>query len=95
MAITIIGEVTQASSGQDITILADITDAEGAKIARECFIELWQGNNAIYKANGAYNGEIWAFTIPADVTIDLHGRFFYAISNNEHNLCEIKPIYII
>lgn len=97
MALTImhLRDIKQAASGQDVTIDVYMSDENGEHIISESVVELWDGNNMLYKGNGKHNGTWWTFTIPADVTIALHGRYYYAICNAEFAIHDITPIIII
>ena len=88
-------DVKQAASGQDVNINVYMTDENGAHITSDSFIELWNGVLMLYKGKGEYNGTYWTFTIPADVTMVLHGRYYYAICNEEHDINDITTLYII
>ena len=95
MAIEYLHDAIRASSGQDVRIAAKITDNEGAEITSACKLTLWNGNEIICETEGeCVNGE-WAFIIPESVTIELHGRYFYTISNNGEHLAFRQPIYLI
>lgn len=95
MAIEYLHDAIRASSGQDVKITAIITDNEGAEITSNCKLALWNGNEVIFETEGEYNDGEWTFVIPADLTINLHGRYFYAVSNNELDLSFRQPIYLI
>ena len=88
------GDYSRASSGQDIRINAVITDG-GEAVTTNCSITLWSGTDVVYKGDGEYNGERWAFVIPASVTIELHGRYYFAIDNGGTYIDVTQPITII
>lgn len=88
-------DAIRAASGQDIPVVAKITDEEGIIIAGGCTLTLSDGDSAIIKVSGAFDGEQWIFTIPADVTEGKRGRYWYCISHNDVDLCFYQPIYLI
>ena len=95
MAIEYLHDAIRASSGQEIKITAEITDNEGKDIETACKLSLWNGNEVIFETEGTCNDGEWTFVIPADLTINLHGRYFYAVSNNDLDLSFRQPIYLI
>ena len=85
----------KAVAGEDINILADITDSEGKDITSGCSI-VFLGKD--YSILGEYdctykNGE-WTFNIPAAVTTDLKGRYWYSIKFDGGALSFAAPIYM-
>ena len=87
----------RAVAGQDLTIEAKITDDSGAEIVEGCALMLHFEDDTMYAAEGTYYADIqrWQFTIPADVTKGLSGRYFYCIQHNGANLCFKEPIYLL
>lgn len=87
----------RAVAGQELTIEAKITDDSGAEINEGCTLVLHFDNDAMYAAEGTYFEDIksWQFTIPADVTKGLNGRYFYCIQQNGNNLCFKEPLYLL
>jgi len=94
MEIDYLGDYSRASSGQDVCIEADITEF-GEVITDNCILTLWSGTDVIYECCGEYLGDQWAFVIPASVTIELHGRYFYAVSYGGEYIDVRQPITII
>lgn len=89
-------DAIRALSGQDITITALIADEEGVAIEENCHIMLFSPEkehiatfDGVYKADGE-----WDFTIPAETTKGLHGRYWYCICQHNHSLCFKQPIYL-
>lgn len=82
-------------AGEDINILAEITDADGADITSGCnllFIDKDFVTIGEYK--GTYVNGVWNFTIPAEVTKDINGRYWYRIKLKDESLSFSAPIYI-
>ena len=87
----------RAVAGQEITVEAKITDDSGAEITEGCALVFHFNDSDMYSAEGTYYEDIksWQFTIPADVTKGLSGRYFYCIQENGNNLCFKEPIYLV
>ena len=85
----------RATAGQDICICAVITDDDGNIISDGCGLMLHDNENMLIKVNGAFDGEVWSFTIPADATSGLNGRYWYCICRHNTNLCFKTPIYLM
>lgn len=87
-----------AVGGQDIGIAATITNDEtGESITSNCSLILHNPDKTmLYKAEGSYIAEAdtWQFTIPANATTGLSGRYWYCIQNAGNNLCFLSPIYL-
>lgn len=90
-------DAIRAVAGQDITIAAQITDEEGISITDGCSLMLHGEDSLITMVDGVYTPELdmWTYTIPADVTEGLKGRYFYSISRNDSSLCFKQPLYLV
>lgn len=86
----------RATAAQDITLTAILTDADGKPIETNCALMLHNDTDMIGKYNGIYliNG-VWNFTIPAEATKDLTGRFWYCICEKNSDICFKQPIYLV
>lgn len=85
----------KATAGEDITIAASITDDNNQPITSGCnllFIDKDFVTIGEYK--GTYVNDVWNFTIPAEVTKDMNGRYWYRIRLNDDSLSFSAPIYI-
>lgn len=88
----------RAVAGQPITVAANITTEEGECIDSGCKLVLHNPDGSMLAAAiGVFNTEeeIWEFTIPANATFGLNGRYWYCIQHNDNNLCFKEPIYLI
>lgn len=45
--------------------------------------------------DGEYKDELWYFTIPAEATKGLQGRYWYCLYRDGDTLCFKEPIYLI
>lgn len=84
-----------ASSAEDVTIAAEITDEEEQAITENCSLLLFADDEVIFTSIGSYNEEQWEFEIPATVTETLKGRYAYAIKHEGQSLQFKQPIYFI
>lgn len=91
-------DAIRATSGQDIRIVAEITDDNGIVLTEGCSINLF-GTEKEYISSfeGEYQEENseWIFTIPAEATKGLRGRYYYCISYHGQSLCFRQPLYLV
>lgn len=87
----------RAVAGQDITIAARITDDSGTPITDSCGLMFHGDNDLITMVSGVYytDEQLWQFTIAAEVTEGLQGRYWYCFCENGNNLCFKQPIYLV
>lgn len=87
----------RATAGQEIIVCADITDEDGNLIKEDCHLTLFAPDREekVSIIDGIYNStdNEWNFTIPAEVTKELRGRYWYSISHAGKSLCFKEPIY--
>jgi hypothetical protein len=89
-------DAIRATAGQEITISAKITDDNEAIIKDSCGLMLYDGEDMLVMVNGFYyeDTEQIQFTIPAEVTKGLKGRYWYCFCQNGKSLCFKQPIYL-
>ena len=86
----------RATAGEAVIIAANITDDSGTVITdAKCKMALHDDLALITNVDGVFVNEAWEFTIPADITRGLSGRFWYSISAEDNALCFKQPIYFI
>ncbi len=86
----------KATAGEEIDIVAEITADTGEAITEDCELHIFdKGKNMITASQGVYNGEEWRFTIPAEATKGLEGRYMYCIGYKKSSLCFKQPIYFV
>ena len=87
----------RATAGEDITVSAKITDENGLPITTGFHLSLYSDNERLDSFSGKYSSGVWEFTIAADATTDLRGRYWYCIcSDNTHEKLNFKqPIYLV
>ncbi len=96
MAVEYIYDTIRAASGEDIVISAIITEEDGNVVADTCWLALYALENdetELEKVYGAFDGEQWTFTIPAEKTFGKFGRYWYVIGRNFESMSFKTPIY--
>lgn len=85
----------KAVAGEDINIGAQITDVDGNNITSGCSLLFINKNfNTIAEYAGTYADGTWTFTIPAEATKGMEGRYWYRIKYNDNSLSFAAPIYL-
>lgn len=88
-------DAVKAIAGEDINILAEITDVDNNDITSGCSIVFIDKEFAtIGEYDGVYSDGAWVFTIPAEVTKGLEGRYWYRIKFQGGALGFAAPIYM-
>ena len=87
----------RANAGQPIVIGAEISNEEGVLLEEGCELHLFAQDRTtmITAVPGECIGDEWTFTIPAEVTKGLKGRYWYCIGYYDVSLCFKQPIYLI
>ncbi len=85
----------RATAGSDATIMAHITDNE-SEITSGCGFMLHLDDSKVIMFDGTYGEDgFWYFTIPAETSKDLKGRYWYCFCQDNATLCFKQPIYFI
>lgn len=87
-------DAIRASAGQPIIITADIQN-DGTSLTEGCGLMLHSDSEMLCRVEGVYDGEMWSFTIPAEITEGLKGRYWYCICYDNTQLCFKEPIYLV
>lgn len=86
----------RATAAEDITIAAKITDEYGQTIENDCHLNLYDDEGIITTVNGTLEAGMWEFTIPAEATTNLRGRYWYCLCDDKHTKLNFKqPIYLV
>lgn len=89
----------RALPGNDIVISAEVTNNADKLITEGCSLVFHDKDRdtMIAKIDGVYDeeSEEWTFTIPAELTKGLSGRYWYCIQHEGNSLCFREPIYLI
>lgn len=89
-------DAIRATAGQDIKIYAELTDKDGNVYEEGCHLMLFNPEKElIVTVDGEIVENEWIFTIPAEITEGLKGRFWYCICHHNINLCFKEPIYLV
>lgn len=93
--IELLYNAVRAVGGEDINIIAYITDADGKDITSGCSLSFFDKNQQFLgEFRGRFTNDAWVFTIPADSTQGKLGRYWYRISYKGASLGFAAPIYI-
>ena len=86
----------RANAGEDITVIASITK-DDIPIEEGCGFMLHIDEENVVMVDGAYNDDLdlWTFTIPAEATKGLKGRYSYCLYQGENTLCFKEPFYLM
>lgn len=90
-------DAVRGISGENIEIVAEITDTDGKNIESGCsLLVIDKDNTPLLNKNidGIYLNETWTFTIPADITYYMDGRYWYRIQCKGESLSFDAPLYV-
>lgn len=88
-------DVVKGIAGENIDVVAQITDADGKDITSGCSLLLIDKDySTLGEYEGTYADGAWTFTIPADITYYMDGRYWYRIKYKDNSLSFAAPIYI-
>jgi hypothetical protein len=89
-------DTIRAVAGQEINVAAKVKDDSGNLITDGCaFVLYTPGDMASFDGTYYEDVKTWQFTIPAEATVGMSGRYFYCIQRNGENLCFKTPIYLV
>ena len=90
-------DAIRALAGNDTPVTAVITDAAGVDVTEGCSLMLHDTDREtmIAEIDGTYDEGEWVFTIPASITKELNGRYWYCIRQDGNSLCFKQPIYFV
>lgn len=95
MAIEFLYDCIKAIAGEDINILAEITDSAGVDITSGCgLVFIDKDFTIIGEYEGTYADGAWSFTIPAARTKGMNGRYWYRIKFKDTSMSFAAPIYL-
>ena len=83
----------RATAGEEAVIVANIAE-NGVDVTSGCGIMLHLDDEMLM-FDGEYKDELWYFTIPAEATKGLQGRYWYCLYRDGNTLCFKEPIYLI
>lgn len=86
----------KASAGNDIDVVAKITNDDGSPITLNCSMMLFdEEEGMIADVKGNYIDENWVFSIPAEATEGRVGKHWYCVCYGSQNLCFREPLYLV
>lgn len=87
----------KATAGEALTIAAEITDANGIPIMKDCHLNLYNDKETLATVAGVFTeAGVWEFTLPPEATANLSGRFWYCVCDDKHSKLNFKqPIYLV
>lgn len=89
-------DAIRAVAGQDVLINAIATNPDETLITTNCSLVLHSDTEELVKVDGVCSDHgMWEFTIPAEKTAGLAGRYWYCIQHEGSNLCFKEPIYLL
>lgn len=86
-------DAIRATTGSDITIVAVVTE-DDETLEGTC-LALHTKEDAMVMIEGELVDGVYQFTIPAEVTAGLSGRYSYCFMKEGQPLCFKKPIYFV
>ena len=86
-------DAIRATAGADVTIVSRIVE-DGACVENVGFMLHLDDEHAIVIA-GELENETYQFVIPADITKDLKGRYWYCFCQEGKPLCFKEAIYFV
>ena len=92
-----IENVIRATAGENLCLIAKVTDALGNNL-EACSFCLFNDENKLFMISGIRSQEhgVWEFYVPANATANLKGRHWYAVCDeNDTSLCFKNPIYFM
>lgn len=89
-----IHNAVMTSAGEEITITAKVINELG-EVIDGCHLSLFDNNDAtIVSTTGITTDDITQFTVPAEATKGLKGRYWYCICGHDNtSYCFKQPIY--
>lgn len=88
-------DAIRATAGTDISISAQVIDTTGNPVTEDCDFIFYMSDSSILTIGGIYTDNAWVFTIPAEYTENLKGRYWYCVKHDDEHLCFKQPIYLV
>lgn len=91
-------DAIRATAASEFTVTANITDRNAVLITDSCHLMIYDTDKEtlIATIDGEFDGkEDWNFTIPAEITKGLKGRYWYCICHHDDHLCFKQPLYLV
>lgn len=88
-------DAIRATAGREFTLTAKVTDDDGNPVTEGLMLMIHSDEDMLISADGELYDNMWFFTVPADATKGLHGRYWYCIATEKDQLCFKKPLYLL
>ena len=88
----------RATANEDIVITAKISTPTGEPVTSGTHIGIYNdADERLIKVDGFNVDDVWEYTIPAEDTKNLKGKYWYCICCNDthKSYCFKQPIYFI
>lgn len=85
----------RASAGTPITIAANVMDESGNAVKEGLKFVIHLEDDSMVMIDGYFNQDMTLFEVPAAVTKDLKGKYWYCIKQDNMQLCFKQPIYFV
>lgn len=83
----------RATAGADINIVARVTE-DSESVEGTC-LALHISEDSMIMIEGELVNDVYQFTIPAEVTAGLSGRYWYCFMKDNQPLCFKEAIYFV
>lgn len=90
-----VGNAIRATAGEDVCISAKITDNAGEIVDIHSHLMIYDDLALLATIDGVFDGEVWSYSLAADTTRGLQGRYWYCICVANESLCFKQPIYFV
>lgn len=90
-------DAIRATAGEDIEVNAFITDEEDNLVSAGCcFVLFGKDGDKFFECQGTCGGDnLWCFTIPAEETKGLKGRYWYSVYEDGKAISFFKPFWLV
>lgn len=91
-------DAIKASAGSDIYIQARVLDEFGNEVKENVFFILHDKEDVskhILEAEASDGGDACIFEIPAEITKEFKGRYWYSIKHGNEQLSFLQPMYFM
>lgn len=86
-------DAIRATAGADVVITSRIVEDDACVEGVGLMLHLDEENAIVVP--GVLENEVYQFTIPAEITRELKGRYLYCFCKEDEPLCFKEPIYFV
>lgn len=91
-------DAIRASAGTNIIIQARVLDEFNNEVKENVYFIICDKEDQtkhLIEVEAFDGGEALIFEIPAEITKDFKGRYWYCIKHNNEQMCFLQPIYFV